>query len=258
MRLGDEAARRQRLATWLLALGGAQLLLKGATGGSVVFGGLAAGYAAWLMRPKAAFGGAVAALCGVAQVASCVAVSQQQSLEALPLCASIDVSVGREADVLGKKARAVPGVADAAAEGATVFVMPAGGGALPDATRAAVEQAIAGTRCAVFGASKLELATKFEVQPATYVEADVTATWHPGANRQTGEEPKIEAAVRRWFEGSRLHVADRTGFADPETPDVDGWVEYRVGAQVLRDFWFASKPGAVLTLRKLEVVKADR
>jgi hypothetical protein len=265
-----EAAMRGRFAGWLAWASALHVGLKAVSGGSMLFGALGGVAAVLLARPlqskgRVAVGSVVALLGAGLQVKSCAGLSRDAAIHGLPLCETNSHQDGiRQNDVLAKKAREVPKVADAATgvagDAVSVYVLPVGGGALDAETKAAVEKAIAGVDCAIYLPAGELRATNIAVKPAQLVPLDVRATFHTRAKAPDGVEKAIDEAVRAVFDVTKtglplVRVSERDTFNVPREPG-SGWVELRVGEEDLAQHVKALPDGSVAQIGRVEVTVA--
>ncbi len=166
----DPSGARLHAAKWLLGVATAHVVLKGVSGGPVVFGLLAALVAAGLLLGGAGSesrggllgGAALAVLLALGATATWRARDmRREAIADIPRCVESTYPTRRgngflPTDVLARAARLVPGVADAASDAitlpnrsvqVTVYVLPSKGGPLTPALVTAVEGAIANIKC---------------------------------------------------------------------------------------------------------------
>jgi hypothetical protein len=261
-----ELAVRSRMSGLLAWASVSHIALKLVAGGSVLFGALGAICAAGLARSvgatrRVAFMSVTAVLGLGLQARGWSETVAHESLTALPFCATQE-NTAHEADVLARRVRALPGVADAATdtEGdrVIVYVLPLGGGPLDDATKKAAEQAIAGAQCSIWDGHDTVRGTRFEVQGTKPVTLDVTAKFHANKAVAPDSDKQIDAAVRAHFDVtkkdlSQVRVPGRQSFSEVWTGGLLGWVEYSVGPDALSTRLTALKPGSIVVVGKVDV-----
>jgi hypothetical protein len=283
----DGASRaRVHVATSLLAAAAAHVVVKGVSGGPVLFGVLAALVAGGLLlgargaeRQAGLLGGVIAVIVlGLgATTASRVRDMRRKGIANIPQCTestnpSLPGGHVRDHDVLARAARRVPGVADAASDWSalpdgtfrvTVYVLPNKGGPLAPALQSAVEAAIAPAQC---GEGNDGARPAISVQGARYVPFAVRArvVVKPGA-----DEAHVRASVNRAVHDAygldadvllsaaprelvRTRERSRQVGPSPEDPGIV-YVQFRVGEGWLETYVQQLPPGSVPVVERVDV-----
>ncbi len=235
---------RTRCARWLVIAAGVHVLVKGAAGGPVTFGVLAAAVAVGLARPArrqrlVTASVAVAVLGAAAQVLTRAHYARARARHEMPLCYSISPGPEPRAnDVLATRARSIPGVADAVTffpsatdpRKLTLSVLPKGAGPLTPELRQRVE---ADARAAPCVMDDEETKPDVTVEEARLVPLAIRARLRlaPGAG---ADEVKVaaEREIRRVVEErpDRIRTRDRPSY-EPARPAGAAFAEFKADGE---------------------------
>lgn len=268
-----EVVARTRAGRWVVIVATAHVVIKGVTGGPVLFGVVAASVAITLLLPVRRAHPSpflpIAIVAVALGLGSCGALrfrsAQRADAAKLALCSHADTT--RENDALARAVRQVPGVADALSDvkgfsanrfEVTVFVLPEGGGPLTPPLGEAVQRAVRSVKCTE---SKDGARPTIEVKQATYVPLVIAArvVVQPGSAEARVRE-RVEAAVRGAFEVRKGHEVIRgherpnmdlpTSVREGETPLT---LDLRVGADSLQLRTAMLEPGSVVIVERVDV-----
>jgi hypothetical protein len=231
---GDPRAGSVRCARWLVVAAAVHVVVKGPTGGPVVFGVIAAlvgGVVAWRAGGRALAGwtAAVVAVAVGAQAIVRAHFAHARAMSEIALCEYVSPGPSPRAnDVLAARVRALPGVADAVTFELTrdpsrtyhlkLAVLAAGGGPLSPALRQQLDAAIAAAPCAVDDDGARPVVA---VQEAHLVPLAITARVKPSPGASADEVRRaVDRVVRDTVESrlERIHTRDRPSYEPPRPP----------------------------------------